>query len=553
MQRIHFYSHILLLCLLAPASASAQQDNSSETTKSAIFGPALEGSVALNISDAARTPLHSHIEFYDARGRLAGEAEVKQGIGEIALPAGQYHAHVSVVHLGAFFLVSVKPIEVESDETSYLIVSLVEGSAKLPLDQFDRDNDLVIDRVELEMDTDPEDPASLPGHERLTWPSPVLDSKPGWYVGDLHTFSDRSIGSETVGKLIARAEKFGLDFLAITDRNTLAHTQDSDFRSNKLVLIPGMEWGTEDAGYALILKPGTVPRAANGDIEAQSVLDRVIQQGGVFAPAHPCFPTSPWLRTIGYFNAVEVWCRDWRKVPPLSANQLTPALQARNGEDFVFPIARAARSSLHSANGQADYFWRINLNGARKSAAIGGSHSASSGVDLGTPLTHVYAENKSLDAIIHGIRLGRTMVSRDSKSPRVEFMADVLNDGKVETRIGGIVPLREKTRFIINVDGGNGKRLDVLLNGQPIRTIDIPLDQFEYAFLESPQAFSNYIVRVTERPAEDGFGVAEMLVTTSPIYAQEMVFVDEQSGRSSWIKIDAQPPLPADLPTPPQQ
>lgn len=555
MQRKPFYPSIATIWLLLtiPTVVAAQQDNSSERSKSdGFYAQASDsGAVAINLSDALRRPLDGSVRFFDAQGRVRAAVEFEGGIGEASLPAGAYNAHVSAVHLGAYFLIDVKPIEVAAGDTAYLIVSLVEGTGSLPLERFDRDHDLAIDRVELAQGTDPEDPSSIPGHERLEWPSPVLQDGYNWYAGDLHTFSRHSIGAESVPRLISRAEKRGLDFLAITDRNTLEHTGDKGYRSNELVLIPGMEWGTEESGYALILKPGTVPLPPNGDIEAQGVLDRVVQQGGVFAPAHPCFPTSPWLRTVGYFNAVEIWCRGWRKMPPLNPGQLPPRLQARSEDDFVFPIARAARAAMHSANGQADFFWRENLNGARKSAAIGGSHSASPKVDIGAPLTHVYAENKSLDAIIRAIRLGRTMVSRDRSSPRVVFIADALNDGKIETHIGGIVPLREETRFFVTIDGGEGKRLEVLLNGQPIRTIDIPEDHFEYAFKDTPRSFSNYIVRITERPDEKGFGISDMLVVTSPIYAQEIVFVDEKDGRSSWVRIDPAPAPPIDLPTPP--
>lgn len=554
MQRIHCYSYILLI-FLSPVLSVPAQENSSENANTAIFrlANAAAGTVAVNVSSADRRPLQTSVRFLDAAGRLVHETEFDLGIGETQLLPGDYQAHVSVAHLGTYFLVDVKPVHVAADDTTYLILSLIEGSASLPLEQFDRDHDLAIDRVELEQGTDPDDPASLPGHERLEWASPVLESKPGWYVGDLHAFSEESIGTESVAKLISRAEKSGLDFLAITDRNTLAHTQNKDFRSRDLVLIPAMEWGSDETGYAILLKPGTVPLRPNGDLHAQSVLDRVVQQGGVFAPAHPCFPTAPWLRTVGFFNAVEIWCRQWRGLPPLSPKRLPESLQAQSEGDYVYPIARAARSSLHSANGQADYFWRTNLNSARKSAAIAGSHSASPQVKLGAPLTHVYAENKSLDAILHGIRRGRTMVSRDANSPRVEFTADALNDGKVETRIGGIVPLRHETRFIVQIEGGRGKRLEVLLNGQPIRTVDIPTDPFAYAFDDTPQFFSNYIVRVTEEPTEQGFGLAEMLVITSPIYAQEIVVVDEETGRSSWVRLEA-PPAPAfKLPSPPEQ
>lgn len=535
MQRFPFYSIILVICIFVQSPAARAQ-----TT----IDP---GRVEIDISDLLGRPLHARVEFLDHRNEPVRTVELPNGVGETRLQAGNYDAHVSVVHLGALFLVATKSIEVSAGQTEYLLVSLSEGSGKLPLEQFDRDHDLAIDRVELENETDPNDPSSIPGHQRLDWSSPILSAGAGWFVGDLHTFSRHSIGSESPSKLIARAEKDGLDFLAITDRNTLAHTQDNGFRSDKVVLIPAMEWGSDATGYAIILRPGTVPKPAHNEFEAQSVLDRAVQQEGVFAPAHPCFPTTPWLRTIGYFNAVEIWCRDWRIVPPLAPDRLPSNLRVRSDGEYIFPIARAVQTPMQSANGQADYFWRFNLNAGRKSAAIGGSHSASPKVALGSPLTHVYAENKSLDAIIRGIRFGRTIVSRDKNAPRLEFMADALNDGRIETQIGGIVPLRQETKFISRVFGGDGKRLEILLNGKPIRTVDVVGDRFEFGFLDTPQYFSNYIARITDVPSDEGFGFRDMLVTTSPIYAQEIVFVDEQTGRSSWVRVESAPEVPEEL------
>ena len=351
MRRFPIYSNtslIYALVLSFSAAVWAQSDKKPQTTISEERASE-SGMVEIDVSDIVGRPLHTVVEFVDSRGSLVRSVEFPSGIGETSLPRGRYEAHVSVAHMGALFLVEVKPIQVSGQEAAYLLVSLAEGSANLGLHEFDRDTDLVIDRVELAVGTDPDDPKSLPGHETLEWPSPVLSSDAGWYVGDLHTFTDASIGSESVSKLVSRAERSKLDFLAITDRNTLAHTRDRGYRSNSVVLIPAMEWGTDDSGYALILKPGTVPRPANGDLHAQTVLDRVVQQGGVFAPAHPCFPTSPWLRTIGYFNAVEVWCREWRMIPPLTPRALPEHLLATSESKLLYPVARAAQSSLHSA------------------------------------------------------------------------------------------------------------------------------------------------------------------------------------------------------------
>lgn len=80
-----------------------------------------------------------------------------------------------------------------------------------------------------------------------------------WLAGDFHCHSvfsgdvwggpgDDNTGPQqaytyghTPGEQIAMAERNGLDFLAITDHNRVESIHQPDYRSDRLVLVPGYE------------------------------------------------------------------------------------------------------------------------------------------------------------------------------------------------------------------------------------------------------------------------------------------------------------------------
>src|SRR5690606_37387362 len=161
-----------------------------------------------------------------------------------------------------------------------------------------------------------QDAASYPGAEPVALPSAVIAPDKGWYAGELHAHSRHDpFGTESVGDLIRRAEAAGMDFLAIADRNTLQASEDPEYQSSKLALIPAMEWGTDEKGVALIYGPRTRPTMSFTFGDAQAMVVRQQAQGAFVAIAHPCFPTMPWQWGLSYMSGVEVWAREWNSVP----------------------------------------------------------------------------------------------------------------------------------------------------------------------------------------------------------------------------------------------
>lgn len=505
----------------------------------------------LSLTTITGTPLNGKVVLHQ-EGDRPRTLLLPTGRAEHQVPVGDYSAHIYANTRRVAMLVEIMPVTVRAGEGAAIDYELLEGAAgTTPLTAFDQDGDRVLDRVEIAHGSDPNDPASYPGAEPVPFTNRVLSNQAGWYRGELHAHSTHGRGTESVRELIRRAERAGLDFLAITDRNTMDAVRDSDYQSDSVVLIPAMEWGSDSLGYALIYGPRTFPKPADTMQDAQALLERVQFQGGVFVVAHPCFPHAPWQWGLSYANAIQVWCRDWREIPGTSYRQLMEPLRARQDGRLVHSIALAMANPLRtqtgpqtevpslSANGQAQRYFDYETTRGLKAAIVGGSNTASPRVPMGAPVTYVYAREKSAEAIVEGIRLGRTMVARDLNAPRVTFKADAGANGRIDVGEGGVVPLGMETDFVFHIEGGRGLKVQLLENGIPIRTIEMDSNQAGYVVRRQPVGYSVYRVRVFGPPTSDGFGPNDMHTLSSPIYAQTILPFDPELGPDAfWLRLD---------------
>lgn len=514
-------------------------------------GPA--GSLVVDVGTVHGDPVACHLELVPFEEAPPLRFELPEGEAALAVPAGSYRAYVYVYEYGLAIMAHLQDITVPPgpDGEAYILVSLVEGvGGTRPLRDFDSDGDLVIDRVELEAGTDPNNALSVPGAAPLPFSSPVLSSGAGWYRGELHAQSAHGEGTESVAALVQRAEKAGLDFLAIADTNTLAAVDDPGFRSSRVVLIPAVKWGSDEMGYALLYGPRTRPLPPANRAFMQGLCFRTQAQGGVFAAAHPCLPTAPWQWNTSYINAAQVWYRDWRDIPPVALERLREDLLARaeNGR-LIYSIAEAAAASSQSANSQAAEFWQYELARGAKLCAIAGSGSGSPRVPIGRPVTYVYATEKSVAGILEGMRLGRTYVSSGLDGPQIGFTADVGDNGKIDINIGGTfpimaVPAGKPTILQILVSGARGKKMQLLENGRVYLSKIIESDPFFFRLPQAPRSPTAFQVRVVGPATRPGFGPVEVHALTSPIYADDIIsdlfwqdpnrYMDE----SNWVRVE---------------
>ncbi|WP_305789441.1 CehA/McbA family metallohydrolase [Symbioplanes lichenis] len=198
------------------------------------------------------------------------------------------------------------------------------------------------------------------------------------YRGDFHVHSRRSHGGElTPEQLIAAARASGLDFIAVTEHNTIAGYDEWAPLSGDLLVIPGQEVVTETGHWlALGLRGNDV--------------DQVLRAGGLRVVAHPCapYPSGTFEHSYEGFDLVEVWNGPWTSDLPWQAdNESALAGWAR---DLVTGVERGR--------------WR---------PALGNSDAHLHG-QIGTPHTVVLTDELSRDAVLAAVRAGHCWIAESA-------------------------------------------------------------------------------------------------------------------------------------------
>lgn len=199
-----------------------------------------------------------------------------------------------------------------------------------------------------------------------------------WYAGDLHAHTTHSDGTLSIAQLTAAAAGRGLDFLAVTDHNTVSHHPHLPGvgAAYDVCLLPGQEVTTH-AGHA----------NAFGDIgwvdfrrPAAQWLSDVEERGGLLSVNHPVQDDCGWLYPVRT-DFLELWHISW----------------------FLDLTATGPWAYLLASDGARD-----------RPVLLGGSdfHTPEQGFPPGTPTTWVAAEERTPEAILDAVRAGRTAISR---------------------------------------------------------------------------------------------------------------------------------------------
>ncbi|NUW46733.1 CehA/McbA family metallohydrolase [Nonomuraea rhodomycinica] len=239
-----------------------------------------------------------------------------------------------------------------------------------------------------------------------------------WYAGDFHSHTVHSDGALTVGELAALARGRGLDFLTVTDHNTVSHHPELAARDRGIALLPGQEV-TTDRGHANVF----------GDVgwvdfrrPADSWAEHAEREGGLMSINHPLGGDCAWLLPITRRPRIaEVWSSGW--------------WDRRWGAPLAWADA-----------------WRDDV------VAIGGSDFHRPGDDglPGAPTTWVLAEDTS--TVLDGVRAGRTAVSTGPDGPLLLRLGDELlaldADGLVLVRPDGARQVVHGARALLPAAGG---------------------------------------------------------------------------------------------------
>ncbi|MGW8374466.1 CehA/McbA family metallohydrolase [Streptomyces sp. ODS28] len=209
-----------------------------------------------------------------------------------------------------------------------------------------------------------------------------------WYRGDCHLHTVHSDGKRTPADVAAAARAAGLDFLVTTEHNTTSgHGAWAGLWGDDLLVLTGEEVTTRNGHYlALGTDPGVFFdwRYRARDDAYDRYVRRIHRAGGLVVPAHPNCPFvgCQWKFEYEGADAVEVWNGPWTADDEIAVGTWDNMLTARPG---------------------------------RWLPAMGNSDAHKEGQDVGLPQTVVLAGDLSREALLEGIRTGRSYIAESSK------------------------------------------------------------------------------------------------------------------------------------------
>ncbi|WP_310397653.1 CehA/McbA family metallohydrolase [Hymenobacter sp.] len=240
-------------------------------------------------------------------------------------------------------------------------------------------------------------------------PAPAaVNTKAGWYRGDLHMHTLHSDGKRTPRELVDEAAAQGLDFIVSTEHNTnSANLSWGKYAVPKLLIINGEEVTTTAFGHwnAVGLNPTTLVdwRYTPQDGAVTQCLAQVHADGGLAIINHPFYNkelANGFKFAVKDFDGIEVWNGKWDFLDEPALKWWDELLRAG-----TYKLAIAA-SDTHIA---------------------GPSDSR-----LGIPQTVVKATGLSRTGIVQGLKAGRAYLIAE---PRIS-LAFTARAGSATAEIG---------------------------------------------------------------------------------------------------------------------
>jgi hypothetical protein len=234
--------------------------------------------------------------------------------------------------------------------------------------------------------------------EPLAWPRGETPARgPGWYRGDLHGHTIHSDGSWDVSGLVDFARQHRLDFVTLTDHNTISALQQMDsLSSGDLLTMGGFEL-TTFYGHALALG---IRQFIDWRIRAETRTMRDIQAkveaaGGLFVIAHPACPGDPGCTGCHW---------EYQDMMP--------------GTAHLVEIWNEHYGSGSNNEGAVELWYRWLNQGHHIYATVGSDIHGPADPALEFAFNVVYAQELAEAAILDGVRHGHSYLS---SGPRLEF------------------------------------------------------------------------------------------------------------------------------------
>nr|WP_317454166.1 CehA/McbA family metallohydrolase [Streptomyces sp. TRM68416] len=255
-----------------------------------------------------------------------------------------------------------------------------------------------------------------------------------WYRGDCHLHSWYSDGRRTPAEIGALARAAGLDFINSSEHNTQsAHAHWADVAGDDLLVLLGEEVTTRNGHVvALGTDPGTFVdwRYRARDHRFGRFARQIRRAGGLVVPAHPHAPCigCNWKFGYGEADAVEVWNGACTPDDEMALAHWDSMLVAsvRDGRDWI--------------------------------PAMGNSDAHRDPDPVGTPQTVVLADDLTREAILEGIRAGRSYVA-ESRHVSLAFTAS--DEHGEQAGIGGRLETAADTPVTVRLEATGAPRCTV--------------------------------------------------------------------------------------------
>ncbi len=310
------------------------------------------------------------------------------------------------------------------------------------------------------------------------------DRGPGWFRGDLHSHTVHSDASCTVAGLVELARRYGLDFLYLTDHNTVSSLPEVlALGDERLLTLGGVEL-TTFWGHAVCL--GTRQwidwRVRPDDGRMAAIARQVMADGQLFIIAHPQSvgdPTCTGCRweypqmMPGTAQLVEIWNGPW---------------------------------AGDSNNEPALHTWYTWLNrGHRLVATAGSDVHGESGYADGPGFAVVYAQRLAEADLLHSLRAGHLYLSA---GPSLTFTGAAA--GGIQAMMGDQVQA-DQVALACTWDGcPAGAVVRIVADGQVVHSLPAGV-RGDYSWTLTPAEARWCVVEIR---AAGG----EMLAITNPIY-----------------------------------
>lgn len=258
-------------------------------------------------------------------------------------------------------------------------------------------------------------------------PAAGAHANPGarWWAGDLQSHTHHSDARGSLDDLATAAAARGLDFVAVTDHNTVSHHAAIASRAGEYpLLIPGQEITTYRGHANVWGADGWVDFRARDDASMARVVDEAHARGGLVSINHPklqpgCIGCDWKYDVPAATDAFEAWQGPWPN---------------RNWESL-------ARYDALLAEGR-----RVTLVGGSDRHQPPLPEREPPELRVGSPTTWIHAAELSSAGLLDALRHGRASVSEGPSGPRLDIRS-------TEAAMGGTIVGDAPSTFHARVRG----------------------------------------------------------------------------------------------------